>query len=91
VALIWACEPVNVTVPVPLFATAAPPADNTVSVPCPTASVVVIGALPASTSFTDSPVIDRSVFTATVFAPGTAFTGASFTAATLTVTAALLL
>ena len=49
----------------------------------------MIDALPASTSFTESPVIERLVSSATVWGPGTTFTGASFTAATFTVTVAL--
>ena len=85
VVSIWLCEPVSVTVPVPLPDTAAPPAEATVSVPCRTESVVVIEALPASTSLTERPVIDRLVSSATVCAPATTFIGASLTAVTLIV------
>ena len=42
VVLICAIDPVSVTDPVPLPDTAAPPADDTVNVPCATDSEVVI-------------------------------------------------
>ena len=65
---------------VPLPATAAPPAEATVSVPCATDSVVVIAPAPASTSAIDSPAIASAVLASTGCAPGTVFTGASLTA-----------
>ncbi len=46
--LICPSVPVRVTVAVPLPVTAAPPANASVSVPCPTASVVVSVPEPAS-------------------------------------------
>ena len=60
-------------------------ADNTVSVPFSTDSVVVMVALPASTSLIDSPVSERLVSSATLCAPGTELTGASFAAVTVIV------